>query len=147
MLIGIKPEAHFECRECGTFQCEVCEELLHENVKFVFHERLKLQIPAEELICQNNCETRNLSDINCIDCNKNYCFTCDHSIHSSSAKRRHSRKPFEANKSETDDENEEFISCQYLSNSSPKLEATEALTNVDLDSGSDDSDSLHRYQE
>jgi zinc finger FYVE domain-containing protein 1 len=146
VFIGIKPEAHFQCRECGTFQCEICEELLHENVKFVFHERLKLQKPAQELICQNNCETRNLSDINCIDCNKNYCFSCDQSIHSSSAKRRHSRKPFETNKSETEDENEEFISCQYLSNGSPKLSATEALTNVDLDSGSDDSDSLLRSQ-
>src|SRR5437773_957581 len=94
LSLGVKPEAQYKCEECASFQCQVCEELLHENADLVTHERVRLLSPSKELICDNNCETSNYCDLHCVDCNQNLCFACDRTVHSSAAKRRHLRKPF-----------------------------------------------------
>ena len=140
--LGVRPEAHFLCRDCNTYQCQLCEELLHESPQLEFHCRKRLAVVDEGLICQNRCQTANLSDIHCVECNKNYCFSCDTSLHSSANKRKHQRNPFEQSESKPEDEtNEEFFSlCPIAANNTSK--ATEPLINVDLDSSSDDSNEL-----
>ncbi|XP_076359619.1 zinc finger FYVE domain-containing protein 1-like [Tachypleus tridentatus] len=101
---GAKPEASYFCTECGTYQCIPCETLLHENIKFLLHEREQLKPVAAELLCQLNCEDQNLADICCIDCSKNLCFKCDRICHSDGCKKVHRRNPFEP-------ETEDFLSC------------------------------------
>ena len=146
-LLGSKPEAHFICRDCNSYQCQLCEELLHESPELESHDRQRLPLVKEELICQNNCETKNLSDIHCIDCKKSFCFVCDQSIHSSPNKRKHQKKPFEQKETQLEDEsNEEFYSCPFVVNGTTPLEATEALINVDLDSSSEDNKELLRSE-
>ena len=149
LWLGARPEAHFLCSECNSYQCQLCEELLHETPELESHDRQRLPLVAEELICENSCQTKNLSDIHCIDCKKSYCFVCDQSIHSSPNKRKHQKKPFEQNETNTkleDDSNEEFYSCPFVANGSTKSEATEPLINVDLDSSSDDNKELLRSE-
>lgn len=139
---GVRPEAHFVCRDCNTYQCQLCEDLLHESSQLECHSRKRLPVVDERLICKNSCQTANLSDIYCVDCNKDFCFVCDQSIHSSPNKRKHQRKPVEQNESKQEDEaNEEFFSlCPIPANNTFK--ATESLINVDLDSSSDDGKAL-----
>ena len=142
MIKGSKPEAHFQCKDCGTFQCQICEELIHENEKFVFHERQRLVATPINLICQNNCEDRNLCDIHCTDCNKNYCFACDFSTHQNNNKKKHSREPFKAdrekeevekqNNIDDEEDEEQFVSFENRNNSK-----VDSLANVDLESDND----------
>ncbi|CAG2103834.1 unnamed protein product [Medioppia subpectinata] len=133
---GAKPEAHYICRECKTYQCRLCEELLHENPGFDTHSRQPLVVTADQLLCDNGCQTRNLADVECVECCKRLCFICDQSLHSSPNKRKHQKIPIVDNRDKED--NEEFYSCQYVSTGTVETEATEPLVNIDLD--------IKRYQ-
>ena len=81
--------------ECKTLQCEVCDELLHENARFEFHERNAIPDEPADLICGHRlCEDQNYADLFCADCNFRICFTCDPLIHSSGRKQNHIRIPY-----------------------------------------------------
>ena len=115
--------AHFECKECSTFQCDICEELLHENSRFIFHERNALNEISDDLICEGDCEERNFIDVECKDCNRKLCFACDQTSHAQGARKKHVRQPFTGStaKKELDtflsdkenlDATDEYISCE-----------------------------------
>ncbi|KAI1302391.1 Zinc finger FYVE domain-containing protein 1 [Halotydeus destructor] len=90
---GNKPEAHYRCDECSTFQCEVCEELLHENQRFIFHDRQPLEHVPIELTCQGDCEDRNYVDVECSDCSRRLCNACDQVAHAQGSRKKHTRQP------------------------------------------------------
>ena len=91
---GDRTEAKFQCNECKTLQCEVCEELLHENPRFDFHERSPLKPTPPELICQNSsCTDRNFADWYCKECQSRLCSVCDSTVHSGSPNlKKHSKE-------------------------------------------------------
>lgn len=90
--LELKPEAKFKCNNCGTYQCEVCEKLLHQYINYRNHERTKLKQISNHLICDFNCEDKNLADIYCQDCNLKFCFDCDFMVHST--RKKHTKQPF-----------------------------------------------------
>lgn len=104
--------------ECKTLQCEVCDELLHENARFEFHERNPIPDQAPDLICGYRlCEDQNYADLFCTECNIRICFTCDPLIHSSGRKQNHTRIPYSQYLQQLQQQEEESgeplgISCQ-----------------------------------
>ncbi|RWS03710.1 Zinc finger FYVE domain-containing protein 1-like protein, partial [Dinothrombium tinctorium] len=105
-----KPEAVYLCAECASFQCSLCEELIHEKAQLAFHSRNQLQKPSESVLCQFKCEDRNFADLFCNDCNRNYCFECDSKFHYTINRKRHCRQEFDVRLNE-DLSEDEFTSC------------------------------------
>ncbi|XP_042911990.1 zinc finger FYVE domain-containing protein 1 isoform X5 [Parasteatoda tepidariorum] len=103
---GIKPYAVFNCKECGSNQCEACEALLHEDFRLNLHNRQIISGPPADELCEGNCEDRNFADLTCSLCNRNFCLVCDHLIHTQS-KQNHVRTKFTT-------QAEEFLSCDEI---------------------------------
>uniref|UniRef100_T1J9N5 FYVE-type domain-containing protein n=1 Tax=Strigamia maritima TaxID=126957 RepID=T1J9N5_STRMM len=95
---GPQPIAHYRCHECESFQCEACESVLHETAKYLFHDRIRLETPASELLCDAECSERNFADVNCENCNRNLCHHCDGVIHAQKKKKSHTRVPYRVDK-------------------------------------------------
>ncbi|KAG8188420.1 hypothetical protein JTE90_007992 [Oedothorax gibbosus] len=103
---GSKPYALFACKQCQSYQCEVCEALLHEDFLLNLHEREVISGPPSDELCEGSCEDRNFADLTCRLCDRNYCLVCDHIVHSN-LKQIHTRTKFT-------NQNEEFLSCDEI---------------------------------
>ncbi|XP_064621754.1 zinc finger FYVE domain-containing protein 1-like isoform X2 [Lineus longissimus] len=92
---GVRTEATFTCDECGTGQCAACEAKLHDISKFRYHDRKKIEVPPDHLLCQNfSCSERNYADLSCEECKLNFCFFCDSKLHAVGRKKNHKRSPY-----------------------------------------------------
>ncbi|XP_074660644.1 zinc finger FYVE domain-containing protein 1-like isoform X2 [Tubulanus polymorphus] len=131
---GLKTEASFTCEECKTVQCSACDARLHSFAKFLHHERRRLEPPPESLLCQMSCEDRNYADVHCVECEVNYCFSCDSKIHVQGRRKSHKRqsyKEFLAARAK-EKRNEELE--QAMKEFSPELdERVSKLSPLDLD--------------
>ncbi|GFY72984.1 zinc finger FYVE domain-containing protein 1 [Trichonephila inaurata madagascariensis] len=103
---GNKPYAVYSCKQCDSNQCEACEALLHEDFRLKLHEREIISEPSYEELCEGNCEDRNFADLTCNQCERNYCFVCDHIIHCQTNK-THTRTKFI-------NQSDEFLSCDEI---------------------------------
>ncbi|XP_054723229.1 zinc finger FYVE domain-containing protein 1-like isoform X2 [Uloborus diversus] len=103
---GKKPYAIYDCKSCGSRQCQECEVLLHEDFRLNLHDRQLIIGPPTEDLCEGDCEDQNFADLTCTVCNRNFCLVCDHIKHSS-GKQNHSRIKFNS-------QAEEFLSCEDI---------------------------------
>lgn len=90
-------EAVLYCEQCNSLQCVRCEDSLHNHndVKYQFHDRRKIEQPPSEQLCQISrystsiaCKEKNYADIRCEDCKLNYCFDCNELAHPPNSKRK-----------------------------------------------------------
>lgn len=94
--------ADFHCNQCKTDQCADCETSLHKSkLEFSFHDRLPIEPPPYEELCQiasllNNldCEDRNFADLHCDICERNFCFQCFDVYHSVESRKTHRKLSF-----------------------------------------------------
>lgn len=85
----IEDKAVYYCSECKSNQCESCEKEIHDELdNSDGHLRQKLLTIQKDLLCQNNCKSRNYADFYCYDCKLRFCCKCYDDFH----------KPFNNNK-------------------------------------------------
>ncbi|XP_044292900.1 zinc finger FYVE domain-containing protein 1 isoform X1 [Varanus komodoensis] len=93
-------EAAFECDECGSLQCQRCEEELHRQERLRNHERTRIKaghVPycdtckgAGGNIMQSNVENfRQRAAVRCQACKINLCVECQKRTHAGGNKRKH----------------------------------------------------------
>lgn len=88
-------EAEYQCTQCGTVQCSVCENKLHQQAKFVTHDRRHLTPPQPEYLCQAAiCVDINFSEVTCDNCKLNFCQPCFDKAHAFGRKRSHKKSAF-----------------------------------------------------
>lgn len=91
---------------------------MHENSRFIFHERRPLEEVPSDQICEGGCEDKNFVDVHCVECSRKYCFACDLASHAQGAKKKHIRQSVaslaSAKTGDTKDSNDadEFLSCE-----------------------------------
>lgn len=86
-------EVQFECRECGTRQCAVCEKKLHSSsAKFASHSRKKIE-PASFAdgvkLCGMWCYPYNPAEFSCLECKNLFCSECNRAFHRGKLSRHH----------------------------------------------------------
>uniref|UniRef100_A0A8C8R6C4 Zinc finger FYVE domain-containing protein 1 n=1 Tax=Pelusios castaneus TaxID=367368 RepID=A0A8C8R6C4_9SAUR len=93
-------EAVFECDECGSLQCQRCEEELHKQEKLRNHERTRIR-PGHILYCDfckgangnimhnNATGSRQRAAVRCLTCKINLCVECQKRTHAGGTKRKH----------------------------------------------------------
>lgn len=93
-------EATFECDECGSLQCQRCEEELHRQERLRNHERTRIKaghVPYCDTckitsgnIMQNNIgSSRQRAAVRCQACKINLCIECQKRTHAGGNKRKH----------------------------------------------------------
>lgn len=85
--------AEFECRECGTRQCGVCEEKLHSaSIKLGSHSRTKIE-PVSYVdgvrLCGMWCFPYNSAEFSCIECKTLFCPECNRAFHRGKLSKHH----------------------------------------------------------
>ncbi|XP_007055801.2 zinc finger FYVE domain-containing protein 1 [Chelonia mydas] len=108
-------EAIFECDECGTLQCQSCEEKLHKQERLRNHERTRIRpghIPycdnckgANGNIMHNNATgSRQRAAMRCQMCKTNLCVECQKRMHAGGNKRKHPITMYHGSKSQEEEE-------------------------------------------
>uniref|UniRef100_A0AAY4BFX5 FYVE-type domain-containing protein n=1 Tax=Denticeps clupeoides TaxID=299321 RepID=A0AAY4BFX5_9TELE len=103
---GGSEEAEFECDECGSLQCSLCEQKLHEQERLKHHERV-LVGPDHVPFC-DNCKNgggkvvadgkRQRSVVRCQTCKVNLCQDCQKRTHNGGGKKKHPLTPYSPHK-------------------------------------------------
>ncbi|XP_067413956.1 zinc finger FYVE domain-containing protein 1 isoform X2 [Emydura macquarii macquarii] len=108
-------EAIFECDECGSLQCQRCEEELHRQEKLRNHERTRIRpghIPycdsckgANGNIMHNNATgSRQRATVRCQMCKINLCLECQKRTHAGGNKRKHPITEYHVGKPQEEEE-------------------------------------------
>ncbi|CAM5150957.1 unnamed protein product [Natator depressus] len=108
-------EAIFECDECGTLQCQSCEEELHKQERLRNHERTRIR-PGHIPYC-DNCKgangnimhnsatgSRQRAAMRCQMCKTNLCVECQKRMHAGGNKRKHPITMYHGSKSQEEEE-------------------------------------------
>lgn len=86
-------KAEFECRECGTRQCAVCEEKLHSSlVKLASHSRKKIETTSFAdgvKLCGMWCYPYNPAEYSCLECKTLSCHDCNRAFHRGKLSKHH----------------------------------------------------------
>ncbi|XP_028677071.1 zinc finger FYVE domain-containing protein 1 [Erpetoichthys calabaricus] len=93
---GGSTEAHFECDECKSLQCDRCELELHRQERLRNHERIRIS-PGHVPYCDAckvvegglRASERQRAVVRCQGCKINLCAECQRRSHSSTNKRKH----------------------------------------------------------
>ncbi|XP_065260475.1 zinc finger FYVE domain-containing protein 1 [Emys orbicularis] len=108
-------EAVFECDECGTLQCQRCEEELHRQERLRNHERTRIR-PGHVPYC-DNCKgangntmhnnatgSRQRAAMRCQMCKINLCVECQKRMHAGGNKRKHPITVYHSSKPQEEEE-------------------------------------------
>ncbi|XP_069494721.1 zinc finger FYVE domain-containing protein 1 isoform X1 [Ambystoma mexicanum] len=103
---GGSDEAVFECDECGSLQCQQCEQELHRQERLRNHERVRIK-PGHVPYC-DSCKSssgsaspsgaRQRAAIRCQVCKTNLCIECQKRAHSGGNRRKHPITVYHVNK-------------------------------------------------
>ncbi|XP_025043274.1 zinc finger FYVE domain-containing protein 1 [Pelodiscus sinensis] len=108
-------EAVFECDECGSLQCQRCEEELHRQERLRNHERTRIR-PGHVPYC-DNCKgangnimhsnttgSRQRAAMRCQMCKTNLCMECQKRTHTGGNKRKHTITMYHGSKPQEEEE-------------------------------------------
>uniref|UniRef100_A0A2D4H665 B box-type domain-containing protein n=1 Tax=Micrurus lemniscatus lemniscatus TaxID=129467 RepID=A0A2D4H665_MICLE len=93
-------EAIFECDECGSLQCQRCEEELHRQERLRNHERTRIKpghvpycdtckLTSGNILQNNIISSRQRATVRCQACKINLCLECQKRTHAGGNKRKH----------------------------------------------------------
>ncbi|XP_055741670.1 zinc finger FYVE domain-containing protein 1-like isoform X2 [Salvelinus fontinalis] len=99
---GGSDEAAFECDECGSLQCVLCELELHRQERMRNHDRVRIapgHVPFCDSCKGNNSgfgvnRSRLRAVVRCQGCKMNLCLDCQKRTHSGVNKRKHPVTPY-----------------------------------------------------
>lgn len=110
-------EATFECDECGSLQCQWCEEELHRQERLRNHERTRIKaghipycdsckVASGNIMQSNLASSRQRAAVRCQTCKINLCVECQKRTHAGGNKRKHPITVYHSGKSQEQEEEE-----------------------------------------